>query len=368
MDSIEKYDPSKKYTRPAYAHPKGGVHLVDDSKVLDGLLQLLKNLGKKVLEGEIFDAMKISRPARVSYHKTFLEALSNDYANTKFLELAANEKDPIKRMKYVVTFFVAGWHRNSSECMNRAPLNPVLGETFQAVKENGTSIYCEQISHHPPISAFYMLGPQKSFKIHGTGELKVKINGSHISGERVGKNTIEFKNGQQIVFTNPETRIEGLLIGDRRLQLVKKCGFMDKINRLSAEVTFRYEDKNLVSKMASKVTGFFSKKETPPTDYIDVEIFKFDKLSETEIKKTKVSSGGGSWLELLQFDDEIFWRINDKAESWNANIPGLLPSHSKNREDGNYIEKQDWENAQIQKEKIENLQRADARLRKSKKT
>lgn len=44
------------------------------------------------------------------------------------------------------------------------PFNPVLGETFQGWI-GGCPIYLEQISHHPPIGAYYMQG--RGYKIHG---------------------------------------------------------------------------------------------------------------------------------------------------------------------------------------------------------
>jgi len=41
----------------------------------------------------------------------------------------------------------------------RKPFNPILGETWQAHLADGTSIFLEQISHHPPVSAFQLIGP-----------------------------------------------------------------------------------------------------------------------------------------------------------------------------------------------------------------
>ena len=41
----------------------------------------------------------------------------------------------------------------------RKPFNPILGETWQATLSDGTELFLEQISHHPPISAFQMFGP-----------------------------------------------------------------------------------------------------------------------------------------------------------------------------------------------------------------
>ena len=42
----------------------------------------------------------------------------------------------------------------------RKPFNPILGETWQAIlPQDGTQLFVEQISHHPPVSAFQMQGP-----------------------------------------------------------------------------------------------------------------------------------------------------------------------------------------------------------------
>lgn len=46
-------------------------------------------------------------------------------------------------------------------------LNPVIGETLQGSYPDGTQIYCEQISHHPPISYFLAVGPEISYKYYG---------------------------------------------------------------------------------------------------------------------------------------------------------------------------------------------------------
>lgn len=36
--------------------------------------------------------------------------------------------------------------------MYRLKLNPILGETLQGQFNDGTQVYCEQFSHHPPVS------------------------------------------------------------------------------------------------------------------------------------------------------------------------------------------------------------------------
>lgn len=53
------------------------------------------------------------------------------------------------------------------------PFNPILGETYQSWI-NGCPYYSQQISHHPPIASFYLLG--RGYKFYGQVEGQAKIN------------------------------------------------------------------------------------------------------------------------------------------------------------------------------------------------
>ena len=53
------------------------------------------------------------------------------------------------------------------------PFNPILGETYQGFID-GCPVYADQISHHPPITAYYMLG--RGYKIYGSIEAKVNLH------------------------------------------------------------------------------------------------------------------------------------------------------------------------------------------------
>jgi hypothetical protein len=54
------------------------------------------------------------------------------------------------------------------------PLNPVIGETLQATYSDGTQLYCEQISHHPPISYFLVIGPRNEYRYYGYYDYEAK--------------------------------------------------------------------------------------------------------------------------------------------------------------------------------------------------
>lgn len=68
------------------------------------------------------------------------------------LDKAAKEEDSKKQFQAIVALSIAA----INNFLNlKQPLNPILGETHTAFI-GGCQISLEQISHHPPVSAYYM--------------------------------------------------------------------------------------------------------------------------------------------------------------------------------------------------------------------
>lgn len=55
------------------------------------------------------------------------------------------------------------------------PLNPILGETFQAMGQDGAMIYMEQTCHHPPVSHFLIEGPNGAYTMKGWSRHSIKM-------------------------------------------------------------------------------------------------------------------------------------------------------------------------------------------------
>lgn len=68
-----------------------------------------------------------------------------------YMNRAAEEKDPVERMKLVISATIGHFFINLSFMK---PLNPILGETCVGSFPDGTKLYAEQISHHPPITYY----------------------------------------------------------------------------------------------------------------------------------------------------------------------------------------------------------------------
>ena len=118
--------------------------------------------------------------------RSYLEKLADVWVYPRFLDQAAHAQDPVERMTLVVTWCVCGCKPDCCKPVPgilgdwqatilcpcrflaglqhafqswRKPFNPILGETWEAGLDDGSQIYMEQISHHPPVSAFQMFGP-----------------------------------------------------------------------------------------------------------------------------------------------------------------------------------------------------------------
>jgi len=375
MNTAEKFTSANQYPRHAKAYVQGGIHLKEDAdsgvNTRDVLLNLIKSVGGKLKEGKILDLLKISRPAIISYPKTYLECMAGDFIYTEFLSKAAEATDPIERLKYITAFYIAGLHVNPIEMGNNGPLNPIIGETYFAEKEDGTKIWCEQISHHPPVTAYLLEEGQGAYRVYGTGETIAKMAGMNgIDAQRAGEVVIEFKDQAKIFVRCPEMRIDGLVMGDRTINYTKSFALIDQKNKVSAEINFNYVDVGTLGKMTSAFKSFFrspTQSDKPLYDTFNVTFYSFDADKETNgIVKTEKSKGSGSWLSYLEVDGDLLWKINTPVtQTWKTIEEKKLESDSSLRLDSKYIKEKNYDKAQKEKDLLENLQRADAKLRKT---
>ncbi|XP_070707814.1 oxysterol-binding protein-related protein 7 [Pempheris klunzingeri] len=119
-------------------------HCPDNSHV--GLMAILyNNIGK--------DLARVSMPAPLNEPVNLLQRLCEELEYSELLDAANNTSDPYQRMVYIAAFAISGY--SSATFRNRyKPFNPVLGETYECIREDrGFRLISEQVCHHPPISA-----------------------------------------------------------------------------------------------------------------------------------------------------------------------------------------------------------------------
>ena len=309
---------------------------------------------------KILDILNFSRPARLTSPLSVHQCVGNECVRTDLLEKAYQlRNDPIESMKYLLAFAVSGIHQGPVMCRSRAPFNPILGETYQAVNEkDGSKLYLEQTEHHPPTFNFSLVGPNKHFEYNGFGTINAHLDTINvIKGERVGKTLLKFDDGSLYTFTTLKTRINGIVMGDRVYNYYGDLIIKDYKHKVECVMTLSDEvQQGMLSKM------WYGK--TNPEYDESIAIIKQvnPKTKEKEIK----AKGYASWLGQVIFDDKIYWSIFDPEQKWTqTGIDFILPSDSTKRDDLISLVKGDLDEAQSNKEKLEQLQRDDQKKREA---
>ncbi|KAM3955518.1 LOW QUALITY PROTEIN: oxysterol-binding protein-related protein 8, partial [Aphomia sociella] len=129
---------------------------------------LLWFLLKQVRPG--MDLSKVVLPTFILEPRSFLDKLSDNYYHADILGQAQNIEDPYQRFKCVLRWYLSGLYRKPKGL--KKPYNPVLGETFRCCwrhRNSDTYTYyvAEQVSHHPPVSAFYVSNRKDGYVIEG---------------------------------------------------------------------------------------------------------------------------------------------------------------------------------------------------------
>ncbi|CAG2242703.1 ORP1_2 [Mytilus edulis] len=121
----------------------------------------------------------------------------------KLLEQANLSDDPVERLSHTLMPLAVS-HNTISSNWERIgkPFNPLLGETYEFSRPDlGFKIVSEQVSHHPPVSAFHAESPH--FKIHGSIYPKLKFWGKSVEVNPKGLITLELlRHGETYTWSN----------------------------------------------------------------------------------------------------------------------------------------------------------------------
>jgi len=209
---------------------------------------IIKELAKNVLTGK--GIVCISLPVRIFQPISLLERILDAVSFApSFFKKACETTDELLRLKYVISFIVSGLYMGADL---RKPFNPILGETYEGYFKDGSKIYMEHISHHPPISNYLIEGPAEyPFIMSGSVEFKanVKSKGNVINIFFEGASYIKFPDGHIIEFHFPITRVSGLMWGERALSIDGTGVIIDSKNNRKGVVVFnpdnpRFEQTN----------------------------------------------------------------------------------------------------------------------------
>ncbi|XP_061497349.1 oxysterol-binding protein-related protein 8 isoform X2 [Anopheles gambiae] len=197
-------------------------------------------LVKQVRPG--MDLSKVVLPTFILEPRSFLDKLADSYYHADILSKAVLEDDPFTRMKTVVQWYLSGFYKKPKGL--KKPYNPILGETFRCYwqHENGSRTFyiAEQVSHHPPVSVFYVTNRQDGFCISCSILAKSKFYGNSTSAILEGVATLTLlPRGESYTLAVPYAHCKGILMGTLSMELGGKVSIECENTGYKTELEFK---------------------------------------------------------------------------------------------------------------------------------
>ncbi|SPC67903.1 related to KES1 - Member of an oxysterol-binding protein family [Ustilago sp. UG-2017b] len=270
-----------------------------------------------------------------------------------FAEIAKG-KDEVERMNLVLKWFVSTLKgqftaRNTSMGSEKKPLNPILGELFLGKwpDKNGrgeTTLTTEQVSHHPPVTAYHIENKNAGVTLEGHCGQKTSFSGRTIQVKQVGHAMLRVKvagKEELYLITLPNLLIEGLWYGSPYVELTSNSYIQSTTGLLT---TLSYTGK-----------GYFSGK--------------------AHSFKATIGAGGntlytveGEWAGVCKYkgnspsggSNQVFWDASTEREEVSVEAvekQGEMESRKVWKTVANGIRTGDFDTASKDKARIENAQR-----------
>ncbi|CAL1535992.1 unnamed protein product [Lymnaea stagnalis] len=190
------------------------------------------------------DLTKVVLPTFILEKRSLLEMFADYMCHPDLFLKIPEIPDPEKRMLAVLEWYLSAFHVGKQGSVAKKPYNPIIGETFHCSwklptqdNKQQTIVYtAEQVSHHPPVSAFYFGSPDSKVNMNASIYTKSKFMGMSIGVSMVGKVRLRFEDlGEDYVFGMPSAYARSILtvpwveLGDKVSIVCEKTGYTASI-------------------------------------------------------------------------------------------------------------------------------------------
>ncbi|KAG4377005.1 hypothetical protein GLYMA_18G012500v4 [Glycine max] len=293
-----------------------------------------------------------------SLQKCF-EDLEYSYLVDRALEWGKQGND-LMRILNIAAFAVSSYA--STEGRQCKPFNPLLGETYEAdYPDKGLKFFSEKVSHHPMIVACHCEG--RGWKFWADSNLKGKFWGRSIQLDPVGVLTLQFEDGETFQWSKVTTSIYNIILGKIYCD---HYGTMHIKGSGNYSCKLKFKEQSIIDRNPHQVHGFVQDNRTG--EKVAMLIGKWDEAMYYVLgDPTTKPKGYDPMTEaalLWERDNHVpktRYNLSPFAISLNEILPGLLeklpPTDSRLRPDQRHLENGEYELANAEKLRLEQLQR-----------
>ncbi|XP_055619826.1 oxysterol-binding protein-related protein 9 isoform X2 [Toxorhynchites rutilus septentrionalis] len=308
------------------------------------------------------DLTKVVLPTFILERRSLLEMYADYFAHPDLFLRIADLDDPRERMIQVVRWYLSAYHAGRKSSVAKKPYNPILGEIFQChwdtpemptgddntnvevddgpvpwCRRNQLTFIAEQVSHHPPISAFYAEHYNKKISFAAHVWTKSKFLGLSIGVHNIGQGTVTlcdlneeyivtFPNGYgRSILTVPWIELGGTVTitcpqtgYHADIDFLTKPFYGGKRNRIQGEIYSPNDKKSFIS-IAGEWSGLMEYKyndgSKPPKfeTFVDVNSIPIFKKKVRPVAEQTSNESRKVWMEVT-----AGLKMNDIEKATNA--------------------------------------------------
>uniref|UniRef100_A0A3B3B5Y3 Oxysterol-binding protein n=1 Tax=Oryzias melastigma TaxID=30732 RepID=A0A3B3B5Y3_ORYME len=324
------------------------------------------------------DLSRIPMPVNFNEPLSMLQRLTEDLEYSELLDRAARCDSSLEQMCLVAAFSVSSYsttvHRTAK------PFNPLLGETYELdrLEEYGYRSISEQVSHHPPAAAHHVTS-QRGWTLWQHITIDSKFRGKYISVMPLGNIHLQFhSSGNHYVWSKVTSTVHNIIVGKL---WIDQSGDIDIVNTTTKDTCrLKFSPYSYFSReVPRKVTGVVEDREGS-AHYILSGTWD-DKMESAKIVDSSQGCGGSEGKQKTVYQTlqpKLLWKkypLPENAENMHffsslaltLNEPeeGVAPTDSRLRPDQRLMEAGLWDEANTQKQRLEERQRQERKKREA---
>ncbi|CAF0711571.1 unnamed protein product [Brachionus calyciflorus] len=316
------------------------------------------------------DLSKIPIPVNFSEPLSMLQRITEELEYSELLDQASMCDDQWEQMALVAAFTITSYSTTANR--TNKPFNPVLGETyeFDRTDDLGWRSLCEQVSHHPPGMAMHVEST-KDWKLYQELTVSSKFRGQYLQVIPLGTTHLEFKkSGHHYTWRKIATFVRNIIVGKLWIDNV---GEMDIINHKTKDVchlkyfAYSYFSRDPPRKVTAIITDSNNVARYVLNGTWTEQIEGAPVLNPQVVtQQTQLNTGKSrvlwkrkippAYLEQMHNFTEFTVQLNEPEE-------GVAPTDTRLRPDQRLMENGKWDEANEEKLRIEEKQRAARKTR-----
>uniref|UniRef100_A0A8C4JWC2 Oxysterol-binding protein n=1 Tax=Dromaius novaehollandiae TaxID=8790 RepID=A0A8C4JWC2_DRONO len=319
---------------------------------------------------------KIPMPVNFNEPLSMLQRLTEDLEYHELLDKAVKCESSTEQMCFVAAFSVSSYsttvHRTAK------PFNPLLGETYELdrLDEFGFRSLCEQVSHHPPAAAHHVYS-KRGWTLWQEITIASKFRGKYLSIMPLGTIHLEFhSSGNHYVWRKVTSTVHNIIVGKL---WIDQSGEIEIVNHKSKDkcqlkfTPYSYFSRDVPRKVTGVVTDADGKAHYVMSGTWD-EKMECSKIVQSSHGST--SSEGKQKTVYQTLSPKVLWKkyplpenaenmyfFSDLALTLNEPEERVAPTDSRLRPDQRLMESGRWDEANVEKQRLEEKQRAVRRRR-----